>query len=58
MAGDWGMIFRKTKMFGTEVKRVWKSDQPRDEMVKDENFQILRDGVEVRRKLQSILSSY
>ena len=37
-------------MFWKEVKRVKKSKQARDEMVKDVNGQILRDGVEVRRR--------
>ena len=37
-------------MFWKEVKRVKKSEQPRDEMVKDVNGQILCDGVEVRRR--------
>ena len=34
------------KMFWKEVKRVWKGEQARDEMVRDVNGQILRDGVE------------
>ena len=38
------------KMFWREVKRVKKCAQARDEMVKDVNGQILRDGVEVRRR--------
>ena len=33
-----------------EVKRVRKGEQAREEMVKDVNGQILRDGVEVRRR--------
>ena len=33
-----------------EVKRVRKDEQAREEMVKEVNGQILRDGVEVRRK--------
>ena len=37
------------KMFWKEVKRVRKGKQAREEMVKDVNGQILRDGVEVRR---------
>ena len=38
-------------MFGLkEVKRVRKGEQARDEMVKDVNGQILRDGVQVRRR--------
>ena len=32
-------------MFWKEVKRVKKGDQARDEMVKDVNGQILREGV-------------
>ena len=36
-------------MFWTEVKRVRKDEQARDEMVKDVNGQILRDGVGERR---------
>ena len=38
------------KMFWKEVKRVRKVEQTREEMVKDVNGQILRDGVEVRRR--------
>ena len=38
------------KMFWKEVKRVKKGEQARDVMVKDVNDQILRDGVEVRRR--------
>ena len=38
------------KMFWKEVKRVRKGVQTREEMVKDVNGQILRDGVEVRRR--------
>ena len=37
------------KMFWKEVKRVRKGEQERNEMEKDVNGQILRDGVEVRR---------
>ena len=33
------------KMFWKEVKRVRKGEQASDEMVKDVNGQILRDGV-------------
>ena len=36
-------------MFLKEVKRVRKGEQARDELVKDVNGQILRDGIEVRR---------
>ena len=38
-------------MLWNEVKQVRKGDQARDEMVKDVNGQVLRDGVEVRRML-------
>ena len=38
------------KMFWKEVKRVRKGEQAREERVKDVNEQILRDGVEVRRR--------
>ena len=38
------------KMFWKEVKRVRKGEQARDEMVKDVNGQIFRDGVETRRR--------
>ena len=38
------------KMFWKEVKRVRKGEHARDEMVKDVNGLILRDGVEVRRR--------
>ena len=37
-------------MFWKKVKRVKKGEQARDVMVKDVNGQILRDGVEVRRR--------
>ena len=37
-------------MFWKEAKQVRKGEQARDEMVKDVNGQILRDGVEVRRR--------
>ena len=37
-------------MFWKEVKRVRKCEQARDEMVKDVNLQILRDGVEMTRR--------
>ena len=39
------------KMFWKEEKRVRKAEQARDEMVMDVNGEILRDGVEVRRRL-------
>ena len=38
------------KMFWKEVKRVRKGAQAREEMVKDVSGQLLRDGVEVRRR--------
>ena len=38
------------KMFWKEVNRVRKGEQAREEMVKDVNCQILRDGVEVRKR--------
>ena len=38
------------KMFRKEVKRVRKGEQVRDKMVKDVYSEILRDGVEVRRR--------
>ena len=37
-------------MFWKDVKRVRKGEQARDEMVNDVNGQIVRDGVEVRRR--------
>ena len=37
-------------MFWKEVKQMGKCDQARDDVVKDVNGQILRDGVEVRRR--------
>ena len=37
-------------MFWKEVKRVRKGELARDEMVKDVNGQILRDGVDVKRR--------
>ena len=39
-----------SKMFWKEVKQVRKGEEAREEMVKDVNGQILRDGVEVRRR--------
>ena len=39
------------KMFWKEVKRVRKCEQARDEMVKNVYGQILRDRVQVRRRL-------
>ena len=45
------MISRVTKkMFWKEVKRARKGEQAREEMVKDVNGQIFRDGIEVRRR--------
>ena len=41
---------RNQKMFWKKVKRVRNSEQARDEMVKDLNSQMLREGVEVRRR--------
>ena len=38
------------RVFWKEVKRVRKGEQTREEMVKDVNGQILRDGVAVRRR--------
>ena len=38
-------------MFLKEVKRVRTGEQARDEMGKDVNGKILRDGVEARRRL-------
>ena len=38
------------RMFWKEVKRVRKGEQARDDMVKDVIGQILRDGVEVRKR--------
>ena len=38
------------KIFWKEVQRVRKGQQAREEMVKYDNGQILRDGVEVRRR--------
>ena len=37
-------------MFWKEVMLVRKGERAREEMVKDVNLQILRDGVEVRRR--------
>ena len=37
-------------MTNKEVKRMRKGEQAREEMVKDVSGQILRDGVEVRRR--------
>ena len=46
----WNDFERNKKMFWKEVNRLRKGEQTRDEMVKDVNGQILRDGVEVRRR--------
>ena len=43
-------------MFCKEVKRMRKGEQARDKMVTDVDGQILRDGVEVRRRWQRILN--
>ena len=40
----------KKNIFWKEVKQLRKGEQARDEMVKDVNGQILRHGVEVRRR--------
>ena len=46
-----GNVFEgNKKMVWKEVKRVRRGEQARNEMVKDVNDQILRDGVEVRRR--------
>ena len=52
----WGEQFTNdhqgnNKMFWKEVKQVRKDEQSRDEMVKDVNGEILRDGVEVMIRL-------
>ena len=45
------MISRVTKRwFCKGVKLVRKGEQAREEIIKDVNGQILRDGVEVRRR--------
>ena len=51
----WGQGFGnyfegKKKIFWKEVKQVRKGEQAMDEMVKVVNGQILRNGVEVRRR--------
>ena len=46
------------KMFWKEVKRVRKGEQAREEMVKDVSGQILRNGVEVRRRWAHNLSRF
>ena len=38
------------EMFWEEVKRVRKGEQAMEEMVKDVNGQILRDGVDVKKR--------
>ena len=49
--GQLGNDFEGNKnIFWTEVKRVRKGEQARDEMVKDVNGQILLESVEVRRR--------
>ena len=44
------MISRETKICFRKRKLVRKGEQARNEMVKDANGQILRDGVEVRMR--------
>ena len=39
------------KLIWKKVKRVRKGEQARDEMVKDVIGQILRDGVELRKRM-------
>ena len=46
----WNDFEGHKKMFWREVKRMRKSEQARDEMVKDVNGQMLREGVELRRR--------
>ena len=46
----WNDFEGNKKTFWKEVKRVRKGEQASEEMVKDVNGQILRDGVEVRRR--------
>ena len=51
----WGEVFGNDfegnkKMFWKEVTPVRKGEQAREDMVKDVNGKILRDGVEVRRR--------
>ena len=46
----WNDFEGNKKMFCKYLKRVKKGKQARDEMVKDVNDQILRDGVQVRRR--------
>ena len=46
----WNDFDGNKKMFSKKVKRVRKGEQARDEMVKVFNGQILRDGVEMRRR--------
>ena len=38
------------KMFWKEVKRVRKGEQAREEIIKDVNWQILRNNIEVRKR--------
>ena len=47
---DWGMISRVTKICFGSGNASGKSEQARDEMVKNVNGHILRDGVEVKRR--------
>ena len=46
----WNDFEGNKKIFWKEVKPVRKGEQAREEMVKVINGQILRDGVEVRRR--------
>ena len=46
---EFGRVCEKNK-FGREIERVRKAEQARDKMVKDVNVQILRDGIEMRRR--------
>ena len=45
-----GNDFEGKKMLWKEGKRMGKDERARDEIVKGENGQILREGVEVRRR--------
>ena len=38
------------KIFLKEIKRVRKGEQAREDMVKDVNGQIMRNGIEVRKR--------
>ena len=59
----WGERLRndfqcKKNMFWKEVKRGRKGEQSRDDMVKDVNGKILRDGIEVRRRCPECLELF